>query len=39
VLADGDITAKLSRDRIATCFDLHHVLRFANAMVDRALAS
>jgi adenylosuccinate lyase len=38
VLADADITAKLSKERIDTCFDLHHVLRFANVMVERALA-
>ncbi len=39
VLADADITAKLTKERIATCFDLHHVLRFASEMVERALAS
>lgn len=39
VLADADITSKLSKARIDTCFDIQHVLRFATVMVERALAS
>ncbi len=39
VLADEDVTERLSSERIATCFDIAHVLRFAKVMVERALAS
>ena len=38
VQADTDITGRLSSERVSSCFDLGHVLRFAPTMVERALA-
>ena len=38
VQADTDITGRLSSERVSSCFDLGHVLRFATTMVERALA-
>ncbi len=37
--ADPDVMAKISSDELARCFDLDHALRWAEAMVERAIAS
>jgi adenylosuccinate lyase len=36
--ADADVSAKLSKDKLSALFDLEHALRFATAIVERALA-
>ena len=36
--ADADVTALLSKEEIARCFDLDHALRFAETIVERALS-
>ena len=35
--ADPEITGKLSAEELTRCFDLEHHLRFAGAIIDRAL--
>ena len=37
--SDPEVTALLSGEEIARCFDLSHVLRHAGTIVDRALAA
>jgi adenylosuccinate lyase len=36
--SDADVAAKLSREKIAACFDVGHALRHVPAIVERALA-
>ncbi len=36
--ADAEVTALLSSEEIACCFDVQHAVRHANAIVDRALS-
>jgi adenylosuccinate lyase len=36
--ADTDVMAKLSADELARCFDLTHALRWAETLVERAIA-
>jgi adenylosuccinate lyase len=35
--ADPEVTGAISAETLARCFDLEHVLRHANAIIDRAL--
>jgi adenylosuccinate lyase len=37
LLADADVSAKLSAEEIRRCFDIGHVLRHVDAILDRAL--
>jgi len=39
LLADPDVTSKLSADEIRHCFDMGHVLRHVDAILDRALGA
>ncbi|MBI2389921.1 MAG: adenylosuccinate lyase [Deltaproteobacteria bacterium] len=39
LLADADVAAKLSAEEIRHCFELSHVLRHVDAILDRALGA
>jgi adenylosuccinate lyase len=35
--ADADVSSRLTAAELDACFDLHHALRYAEKLVDRAL--
>jgi adenylosuccinate lyase len=37
--ADPEVSALLTPEDLARCFDLEHALRHVNAIIDRALAA
>ena len=39
LLTDPDVTAKLSAEEIRHCFDMGHVLRHVDAILDRTLGA